>query len=355
LHRSSGSAVATIVLVQFFLTACASAPPEREIVLYPQPPDTARIQYLASYSNERDVEGGGRSFLDVLTGSEEVGLTMFKPFGIATAPGRVYVCDMRGGALNVIDLANREFRYFMPGGFGRLQQPMGCSVDPETGFLYVADRGRNQVVVFDAAGEYVTGFAEGEEHRIIDVAARYGRVYVVDARLPGIRVFEQGTWREVDPIPPPGAADSAALVFPIGVYAEGQRVYVTDFGSWTARAYGLDGQLLLKFGALGDQPATFFRPKHLAASQDGLIYVVDAAFENVQMFDPEGAMLMDFGGASGGPGRMVLPSGITIDYDNVRYFEEFVAEGLRLEYLIWVTNQFGPDLVSVYGRVHPVP
>ena len=79
----------------------------------------------------------------------------------------------------------------------------GVDLFTQTGFLYVADRGRNQVVVFDAAGEYVTGFAEGEEHRIIDVAARYGRVYVVDAKLPGIRVFEQGTWREVDPIPPP--------------------------------------------------------------------------------------------------------------------------------------------------------
>ena len=107
--------------------------------------------------------------------------------------------------------------------------------------------------------------------------------------------------------------------------------------------------------AAGSSRATFFRPKHLAASRDGLIYVVDAAFENVQMFNLEGAMLMDFGGAYGGPGGMILPSGITIDYDNVSYFEEFVAEGLRLEYLIWVTNQFGPDLVSVYGRVHPVP
>lgn len=109
------------VLAQLFLTACASAPPEREIVLYPPPPDTTRIQYLASYSNQRDVEGGGRSFLNVITGSEERGMPIFKPYGIASAPGRVYVCDMRGGALDVIDLAKREFRYFQPGGYGRLQ------------------------------------------------------------------------------------------------------------------------------------------------------------------------------------------------------------------------------------------
>jgi len=51
---------------------------------------------------------------------------------------------------------------------------------------------------------------------------------------------------------------------------------------------------------------------------------------------------------------MILPSGITVDYENTAFFQEFVADGLRLEYLIWVTNQFGPELVSVYGRVHPL-
>jgi DNA-binding beta-propeller fold protein YncE len=308
------------VLAQLAVAACASAPPEREIVLYPPPPDTTRIQYLASFSNERDVGGGGRSFLNVVTGSNEQGKPIFKPYGIATVRGKAYVCDMRSGAVDVIDLEERKLDYFNPGGFGALQQPMGCSVDPETRFLYVTDRGRNQVVVFDTAGAYVTSFGEGEGNRVLDVAARYGRVFVADGHAKKIRVF----------------------------------VYVNDFGTWTSRAYSLDGELLLQVGTLGDQPGTLFRPKHLAVDRDGLWYIVDAAFENVQIFNEGREMLMDFGGPYRGPGGMILPSGITVDYENTAFFEEFVADGLQLEYLIWVTNQFGPELVSVYGRVHPV-
>jgi hypothetical protein len=179
-------------------------------------------------------------------------------------------------------------------------------------------------------------------------------VFVADGHAKKIRVFEQNTWREMESIPPAGAPDSAALGFPIGVYAERDKVYVNDFGTWTSRAYSLDGELLLQVGTLGDQPGTLFRPKHLAVDRDGLWYIVDAAFENVQIFNEGREMLMDFGGPYRGPGGMILPSGITVDYENTAFFEEFVADGLQLEYLIWVTNQFGPELVSVYGRVHPV-
>jgi hypothetical protein len=38
-----------------------------------------------------------------------------------------------------------------------------------------------------------------------------------------------------------------------------------------------------------------------------------------------------------------------VDYDNVKYFEKFVAPGQKLEYLIYVTNQVGPNKVSVFG------
>ena len=352
-HRRRGKTI-LFLLVQLGVGACASAPPEREIVLYPPPPDTTRIQYLASFSNERDVGGGGRSFLNIVTGSGDQGKPIFKPFGITTTRGKAYVCDMRSGAVDVIDLEAKTLDYFRPGGFGALQQPMGCSVDPETGYLYVADRGRNQVVVFDAASAYVTSFGEGEENRVLDVAARYGRVFVADGGASRVRVFEQNTWQEIESIPPAGAADSAALAYPVGVYAERDKVYVNDFGSWTSRAYSLDGELLLKVGTLGDMPGTLFRPKHLAVDRDGLIYIVDAAFENVQIFNERREMLMEFGGPYRAPGGMILPSGITVDYDNTAFFEEFVADGLRLEYLIWVTNQFGPELVSVYGRVHPI-
>ena len=60
---------------------------------------------------------------------------------------------------------------------------------------------------------------------------------------------------------------------------------------------------------------------------------------------------MFFGGTDTGPGSMYLPAKITIDYDHVNYFEKYVSPEFRLIYLIFVTNQYGSNKVSVYGRV----
>jgi len=80
---------------------------------------------------------------------------------------------------------------------------------------------------------------------------------------------------------------------------------------------------------------------------------VDAAFENVQIFDKEGKLLMFFGGTYQGPGYMWLPAKVIIDYDNLKYFQKYVYKDFKLKYLIFVTNQYGPDKVSVYGFIEP--
>ena len=48
-------------------------------------------------------------------------------------------------------------------------------------------------------------------------------------------------------------------------------------------------------------------------------------------------------------GQVVLPAAVKVDYDNLRYFQKFVAPGRKLDYSIFVTSQFGGQKVSVYG------
>jgi hypothetical protein len=70
---------------------------------------------------------------------------------------------------------------------------------------------------------------------------------------------------------------------------------------------------------------------------------------NGQIFDPEGQLLLVLGKAGGEPGDMYLPAKVRIDYDNVGLFADKVAPGHEVEYLIIVTNQYGPNKISVYG------
>ena len=41
--------------------------------------------------------------------------------------------------------------------------------------------------------------------------------------------------------------------------------------------------------------------------------------------------------------------------DDLEPFRPYVADGYALEYVILVTNQYGPDRLTVYALVSPVP
>ena len=40
---------------------------------------------------------------------------------------------------------------------------------------------------------------------------------------------------------------------------------------------------------------------------------------------------------------------MAIDYDDVKYFQKYADPNFQIEFLILVTNQFGPIRVSIYG------
>ena len=40
---------------------------------------------------------------------------------------------------------------------------------------------------------------------------------------------------------------------------------------------------------------------------------------------------------------------VVIDYENVERFQTYAADGFEVEYLVFVSSQYGPRKVSVYG------
>ena len=121
------------------------------------------------------------------------------------------------------------------------------------------------------------------------------------------------------------------------------------------KKFSLDGQYLGMVGGHGNGPGRFTRPKGIAVDREENLYVVDAAFENVQLFNGDGNLLMHFGGAYKGAGAMWLPAAVEVSYENLSFYESYVDESFVLKYLIYVTNQYGPAKVSVYGKVEEKP
>lgn len=345
-----------IAMLAMAVVACTprptTTPGVAQLVIFPPPPDTARIQFLTRISNSADVSGKGPSLWQRLIGQRpEAGKAIRKPYGIAMHRGRIYVCDTAGSVVEVIDLQRRTFDYFAPRGQGGLKKPINCFVD-RNGQLYVADAGRGDVVILSDSGQYA-GKLSLDKGKPGDVFVTDDRIWVTDLASATVRVYDKATQRPLFSFPQGSRGAPEALVAPANIHVSANLVYVSDVFGAQVKIYSTDGKYLRSIGGRGDGFGQFARPKGIAVDQDDNLYVVDAAFENVQVFDDQGRLLMFFGGPYTRPGDMSLPAGIAIDYDNLEYFQKYVHPGFTLKYLILVTNQYGPDKISVYGFVGP--
>jgi len=324
---------------------------QNDPVIYPPPPDTTRIQYLTSISSSREIAGKQSAINRFLFG-EAMPLAVVKPYGITHSKSRIYICDTGVGGLVIIDLEQKKMDLFIPEGKGQLQFPINCHVDEE-GFLYVADGNRRQIVVFDDEGNYVSAFGGQEGFKPTDVAVIEGKVFVSSVTDQRIHLYSRDSLNLMLSFPEAEAGDAEYLYQPVNIEVTGDEIYVSDMGENKIKVFSHDGTYLRSVGSYGNRYGQLTRPKGIAVDRDKNLYIVDAAFENVQIFDREGRLLMHFGGPYSRPGDMWLPAGVAIDYDNLRYFSQYVDESFDLHYLVFVTNQYGPDKISVYGFVKP--
>jgi hypothetical protein len=321
-----------------------------DLVIYPSPPDTARIQYLTSVSISTDIKGKQSAFNKFIFG-EEVPKPVIKPYGITTSGSKIYLCDTGIGGLVLINPADKSFEYFIPSGRGKLQLPLNASVD-ENGFLFVADGNRRQIVVFNNELNYVAEFGETTEtFKPTDVNVRSDKVFVISVKDQKVFVYEKDTWKKLTSFPSAEEGDDSYLYQPTNIVVDDNFVYVSDIGDNTVKVFTHEGEYVRAVGGYGTYAGQLMRPKGVAVDKESNLYVVDAAFENAQIFNNRGNVLMSFGGPYRSHGDMWLPVDVSISYSGLEYYNRFVDPLFNLKYLIFITNQYGPDKVSVYGFV----
>jgi DNA-binding beta-propeller fold protein YncE len=320
-----------------------------ELVIYPAPPDTTRIQYLTSIGISTDIEGKRSGFSKFILGDIPA-KPIVKPYGASVRNGKIYICDPGVKGIDIIDLENKTFEYFTPSGLGELKLPLNCCTD-ENGNLYIADGERMQIVVFDSKGNYLADFGEEENFKPTDVNVTENEIWVANLKNNQICVYNKASHALIYSFPDTKKGEKDYLYSPTNLYVTKDLVYVSDMGDSKIKIFNHDGLFLRSIGSYGTGIGQLARPKGVSVDRDSNVYIVDAGFENAQIFDPEGQLLMHFGGPYNGHGDMWLPAKVVIDYDNLAYFQKYVNPRFRLNYLIFVTNQYGPDKLSVYGFV----
>lgn len=306
------------------LLAIAGCGPQRsspfnapaEPLVWPAPPEPARIMYLGSISSEADMERSGslfEGFGELLFGKKPVGV-MVSPYAVAVDPrGVLFVADSGGSAIHAFDLRARSYRQFSSlSGGAQLQRPVGLALAEDR--IYVADSVLRQVCIFRKDGTFLGAFGQERLQRPAGIAYRPadGLVYVSDAAVHTIQIFDR-TGKSAGSIGSRGVG-AGQFNFPTHLHFDrlGQ-LYVSDTLNYRIQVFGPDGRFVRMFGRQGDRPGNFAHPCGVAVDSFGNFYVSDRQFENVQIFSPQGQILMAFGQEGTRPGEFWLPGGVFID------------------------------------------
>ena len=316
------------LMVAVLLTACAGGPAPvvgseaatAVPVVWPKPPEQARIRYLRSVAGPQDwgiTRSAWRRLTDALSGRSAE--TFQRPGAVAERDGVLYVADPGAAALWLLDAKRDRYTRVTQVGDQALASPVALALGPD-GAVFVADTALKAVFLLDRDGALIRTFSiQGLERPAglaWDASAR--QLYVLDSLRHRITVFD-GNGAFLRTMGESGSADGQ-FNHPthLALDADGA-LLVTDALNFRVQLIARDGRFLGKFGQAGNGSGDFAGPKGVAADGDGHYYVVDALFDAVQIFDRQGRLLLGFGDHGSGPGQFSLPNGIFISTDDKVY------------------------------------
>ncbi|MDP6543768.1 MAG: hypothetical protein QGH60_07215 [Phycisphaerae bacterium] len=339
-------------------------------VFFPPAPNVARIQFLCHLSGSDDLTPAGpkrsSALADFITGDsgeEKEGYQRIgRAYGLAVRDGKLFVADSQNACIAVMDMVKQQLSRFGRTGPGRLKKPINVRLD-RSGRIYVTDTQRREIVVFEADGKYITAFGGGKGLYPVDVAVVGDELYVLDGLASCVNVYDLATGEAKRSFGGKGMAHGK-LDRPTNMIVDDKgAVYVSDMMNFRIQKLDSNGKHLAEFGQSGYGPGAFGRPKGVAVDRDGVLYVVDAISAVVQLLDQRNRPLMHFGELGVQRGRLYLPAQVVVDYDNIEPFRKYMAPDFKTKYLIFVTNQFGPNRISVFafgrgpggGKTPPAP
>ncbi len=314
-----------------WLSACVPQVTEKPVdLVWPNPPQVARVRYLRSLSRATDFNSG-RGWLDTLI-PERTAWALRTPYGVTSdRVGKIYVTDTEQGVVWVFDPNNKKMKSLGSDGPGRLSQPVGIAVN-DRGVVFVSDIGRKGVFGFNPEGGLVLALGKNDEFDApsgLAIDSSSTRLYVADARKHKVRVYNSNDGQFLFEFGQAGHKDGE-FQSPTNLFIRNGEIYVSDSVNSRIQIFDLDGKFLKKFGGSRSGPARFARPRGVAVDSEGQIYVADALLNNLQVFDGEGRLLFLIGASGDGPGKFALPAGVHIDEEDRIYIVDSFNRRVQL-------------------------
>lgn len=311
-------------------------------IVWPAPPEIARIKYLGQISTEKDLhravswsEGLGQ----LIFGQKEIGV-LVNPYAVALdGKDRLFAADTSGSVIHLMDLKTRQYKQLSElADSETLATPVALAIVARQ--LFVADSSLAKICVFDRDGNFQFSFGQERLKRPSGIAywPEGGKVYVSDTARHVVDVFSR-SGEFIYKIGSRGL-EPGQFNFPTQLWVDHSgRVYVSDTLNYRIQVFSSEGEFLFTFGRQGDRPGNFAHPCGVATDSFGNIYVTDRQFENVQIFDRSGHTLMAFGQEGGDVGQFWLPAGIWIDSRNRIYVADSFNKRIQIFQLLVYEEQ----------------
>jgi sugar lactone lactonase YvrE len=330
---------------------------DKSKVVWPQPPNIARVKYLDYFAGEKLPDFNAQaaktksSWMDRLAGtSGEKSDNPMKnhfffgePHGMAIdSKGKLYVADGKVGVVFIIDPETHDTEMIKNGKDAGFVLINGLAID-DADRLFVSDAQAHRILIFNAKHKGEAAITSGlvtPAGMAIDNENRF--LYVADIGLDQVLVYDADNLTLLRKIGTPDTKHTATAPgdfskpTSVAVDQDGN-LYVADMLNYRIEVFDADGQFIRAFGKHGDGPGYFAMPKGVAVDSDGHIWVTDTVQSRVQLFSQEGDLLMYLGGQQGVlPGTFSGLQYITIDKSN-RVFTSEVYPG-RVQMFRYVTQ-----------------
>jgi DNA-binding beta-propeller fold protein YncE len=357
--------------------AIAPAIPEVDTsnLVWPDPPDIARIRWLEQYRGEpkpvqppaeqaKKKKKTKEGWMLRLAGIQPVEapksdarFRLVRPYGVAIdSKANIYTADTYVGAVFIFNPETKAVEFIRNGRDARFKALIGLAID-DADRLFVTDSGLRRVFVFDANHKFQATFGSDRMQRPSGIAVdnKNRLLYVTDVLKDNVLVYDMDSYKYVRAIggPPQKVGDDSPGTFTrptnVAVGPNGD-VYISDTLNGRIQIFDADGTFVSSFGKPGDGPGDFARPKGIALDGDGHIWVADADQNRVKVFDREGRLCAYFGEYGYFPGQFALPSGLAIDKNNRVIVAEQVLNG-RLQVFRYTTE--AEAAVEKAKRDHP--
>lgn len=292
-------------------------------IVWPPPPDEARIEYKLSFTKAKELnikKGFFSKIFNFAFGDEES--TLKAPFGLHSDDSRVYVTDIASKSVYIFDTKENEELVLTGSDDESFLYPIDITTDNK-GNIYVSDSVRAKIYVFEPDGDFLYTIKPRILQRSVGIAISNDdkKLYIVDplssqihiTTLKGKYLNTIGTKGDLD-------LEFNRPTF-IDIGSDGD-IYITDSMNHRVVILDKDENFIHSFGKLGQNIGDFGSPRGISLDDEDNIYVSDTMFNNIQIFNKKGELLLVLGRYGASKGEFALPEDISILRNGTIYISD---------------------------------